>query len=112
MSQVTTNDGKMVEVADLTLPADYIYNFVQMYTGKYFPSDWSLDRSFRAVVDRGLAEIKRQVKTAAKLAKAKAAAAVLEGFNMTPEEAKRFIAHMQALEAAKQNGEAKAPAKK
>jgi hypothetical protein len=101
MSTVTNNEGKLIEVSDLQLPADYIYNFVVMYTGKYFETDWSLDRCFRAIVDRGLAEIKRQVKTSEKLAVSKAAGAVLKEFNMSPEEAKRFIGHMKALEAQK-----------
>ena len=111
MSQVTTNDGKLVEIADLNLPADYIYNFVTLYTSEYFESDWSLDRSFRAIVDRGMAEIKRQVKTSRKTAENKAAGTVLKEFGMTAEEAKRFIVHMKALEASKVNGEAKAAKK-
>jgi hypothetical protein len=114
MSQVTTNKGVLIEVADLVLQADYIYNFVQLHQGsnKHFPSDWGLDRAFRNIVDRGMAEITRTEKTKVKVAQDKAAGTLLKELGMNPEEAKRFILHMQALEAAKQNGEAKATAKK
>ena len=113
MSQVTTNDGKLIEVADLVLQADYIYNFVQLHKGdgKHFPSDWGLDRAFRNILDRGMAEITRTEKTKVKVAKDKAAGSLLKELNLSPADAKRMLAELAMLranaETAKPNGAAK-----
>jgi hypothetical protein len=98
-SPVATNDGKVVQVADLVVNANRIYGFVQRYKAEYFEDhglDWCLDE----ILTRGMAEITRQVKTARERAKEKAAGSLLKEFNMTPAEAKKKLLEFLALERA------------
>ena len=95
-SQVTLNDGSMVEMQDLVVPAAKIHNFVQINKEAYF-EDHSLDWALDEILTRGMAEITRQIKTAKKTAENKAAGSLLKEFNMTPAQAKALL-----LELAKQ----------
>jgi hypothetical protein len=85
----------MVQVPDLAVPTNRIYNFVQQYRKDYF-EDHSLDWCLDEIISRGIAEITRQVKTAKKVAVDKAAGSLLKEFNMTPAEAKRTLLEMLA----------------
>ena len=102
-SPVATNAGTVVQVADLTVPTNRIYNFVSQYRKDYF-EDHSLDWCLDEIISRGIAEITRQVKTAKKVAVDKAAGSLLKEFNMSPAEAKRTLLDMLA----KQQADAKA----
>ncbi len=102
-SPVATNAGTVVQVPDLVVPTNRIYNFVAQYRKDYF-EDHSLDWCLDEIISRGIAEITRQVKTAKKVAVDKAAGALLKEFNMSPAEAKRTLLDMLA----KQQAEAKA----
>ena len=103
-SPVASSDGKVVQVPDLVVPTNRIYNFVAQYRREYF-EDHSLDWCLDEIITRGIAEITRQVKTARKRAEEKTAGALLKEFNMTPAQAKatllQFIAEQRAAEASK-----------
>lgn len=86
-SSFTQNDGSMKTVVDLSVRADRFGGFVELHRKDYFEEhslEWCLD----AIITRGIAEISRQVKTAEKAALNRAAGALQEEFNMTPEQAK------------------------
>ena len=104
-SPVATNAGTVLQVPDLAVPTNRIYNFVSQYRKDYF-EDHSLDWCLDEIISRGIAEITRQVKTAKKVAVDKAAGALLKEFNMSPAEAKRTLLDMLA----KQQADAKAKA--
>jgi hypothetical protein len=104
-SKVTDNTGKIVEVQDLSVSADKIYNFVQLHKTAYF-EDHSLEWALDEIIARGCAEITRQVKTARKLDEQRKAAKVLEAFNLSPIEAQLLLAKLRA-EQVKQQTEAK-----
>jgi hypothetical protein len=98
-SKVTDNTGKIVEVQDLSVSADKIYNFVQLHKQTYF-EDHSLEWALDEIIARGCAEITRQVKTARKLDEQRKAAKVLEAFNLSPADAAKLLAQLQAKRAA------------
>ena len=102
-SPIATNAGTVLQVPDLAVPTNRIYNFVSQYRKDYF-EDHSLDWCLDEIISRGIAEITRQVKTAKKVAVDKAAGSLLKEFNMTPAEAKRTLLDMLA----KQQADAKA----
>jgi hypothetical protein len=89
-SQVATNDGKLVTMESLSLPATRIYGFVQRYKEDYF-EDHSLDWCLDQIVTRGMAEIERQVKTAKKAEQNRAAGKLLEEFNLSIPDAKKQL---------------------
>jgi hypothetical protein len=107
MSAIADAQGKVVQVPDLTVPVNRIYNFVESYRRDYF-EDHSLDWCLDEILTRGIAEITRQVKTAKKVALDKASGSLLKEFNMTPKQAEAFIKDMLA----KQKAEAEALAAK
>jgi hypothetical protein len=94
-SGVATNEGKVVQVPDLTVAASRIYNFVTQYRKEYF-EDHSLDWCLDEIVTRGCAEITRQVKTARERAKEKAAGSLLKEFNLSAKDAKDLLLKMLA----------------
>lgn len=98
-SVIATNDGKVVQVPDLAVPVNRIYNFVTQMRKEYF-EDHSLDWCLDEILTRGIAEITRQVKTARERAKEKAAGSLLKEFNMTPAEAKKKLLELLAQERA------------
>jgi hypothetical protein len=104
-SKVTDNTGKIVEVQDLSVSADKIYNFVQLHKQAYF-EDHSLEWALDEIIARGCAEITRVVKTAAKLDTQRKAGKVLEAFNLSPADAAKLLAQLQA-DANKRAAEAK-----
>lgn len=89
-SPVATNAGTVVQVADLAVPSNRIYGFVTRYRKDYF-EDHSLEWCLDEILNRGMAEIIRQVKTAQKARENKAAGSLLKEFNMTPAEAKTAL---------------------
>lgn len=98
-SPVATNDGKVLQVVDLNVPANRIHGFVEMNRKDYF-EDHSLDWALDEILTRGMAEITRQIKTAKVNAQNKAAGAIVKEFNMTPAEAKAAIKELIALRTA------------
>lgn len=94
-SAVATNDGTMVEVPHLTVAASRIYGFVEKNRKAYF-EDHSLDYCLDEIISRGMAEITRQVKTAEKAAVNRASGELLKKFNLTPSEAAKLLATLQA----------------
>lgn len=93
-SPVATNAGTIVQVPDLNVPANRIAGFVAQYRKDYFEEhslDWALDE----IISRGMAEIKRQVKTAKKTAQNKASGDLLREFNLTPLQAKEILAQLE-----------------
>jgi hypothetical protein len=106
-SPVASNDGKVIQVPDLTVASNRIYGFVQRYKAEYFEDhglDWCLDE----ILTRGMAEITRQVKTARERAKEKAAGGLLKEFNLSPSEAKKLLLDMLAKQRAEAQGTTKA----
>jgi hypothetical protein len=104
-SKVTDNTGKVIEVQDLSVSADKIYNFVQLHKQAYF-EDHSLEWALDEIIACGCSEITRKVKSADKLADQRQAAKVLHAFNLSPVEAAKLLAKLQA-DAAKAAAEAK-----
>lgn len=99
-TKIADATGKMVEVtlhlSDAQL--DMIACFVRDNKAAYF-EDHSLEWALDEMLNRGKAEIKRTVKTATKLAEAKASAAVLKKFNMSIGEAQALFAKLKAEQA-------------
>jgi hypothetical protein len=102
MSAVATNAGTIVEVPDLKVPTNRIYNFVTTYRKDYF-EDHSLDWCLDEIITRGIAEITRQVKTARKVAIDKASGSLLKEFNLSPSDAKKLLLDMLAKQKAEAN---------
>lgn len=102
-SPIATNAGTVVQVPDLNVPTNRIYNFVTQYRKDYF-EDHSLDWCLDEIISRGIAEITRQVKTAKKVAVDKASGSLLKEFNLSPADAKKLLLDMLA----KQKAEAEA----
>lgn len=106
--KIADASGKMVEVT-LHLSdsqTDHIATFARNNKEAYF-EDHSLDWALDEIINRGIAEIKRQIKTAAKARENKAAGDLLRLANLTPEMAKALIAKLQAEQAAAAKAEAK-----
>ena len=99
-SVVVDNTGRTVTVPDLTVPQERIFNFVEMNRKEYF-EDHSIEWCLDEIINRGIAEIKRQVKTAAKTRENKAAGSLLKEFNLSPADAKRLLLELAAAKAAK-----------
>jgi hypothetical protein len=106
-SPVATNDGKVVQVLDLNIPANRIAGFVTMFRKEYF-EDHSLDWCLDEILTRGMAEITRQVKTARERAKEKAAGSLLKEFNLSAKDAKVLLLEMLAKQRAEAQGMTKA----
>lgn len=105
-SPVATNAGTIVQMPDLVVPSNRIAGFVERYRKDYFEDhglEWCLDE----ILSRGMAEIKRQVKTAVKTGEQRAAGKLLASFNMTPAQAAEFL----KAAVAKQLAEAQAASK-
>jgi|SRR6266850_1926420 len=98
-SAVASNNGRIVEVPNLGVPTNRIYNFVEMYRKDYF-EDHSLDWALDQIITRGMAEITRQVKTAKKVAVDKASGSLLKEFNLSPADAKKLLLAMIASQKA------------
>ena len=84
---VIGNDGETHEVAPLAVDTKRISNFVEAYRKEYFEQhslDWCLD----TIIERGIAEIKRTVKTQQKTAENKVAGNLLKELGMTPAQAR------------------------
>jgi hypothetical protein len=99
---VDTN-GKVVDVEDMLVDGNRIASFVTAYKREYF-EDHSMEWCLEEIISRGIAEIKRQVKTAAKQKENKTAGVLLREFNLTPEMARQLIA--QAAEAKRKSEQA------
>jgi hypothetical protein len=99
MSAVVSNDGKVLQVPDLAVPTNRIFNFVALYRKDYF-EDHSLDWCLDEIISRGIAEITRQVKTAKKVAVDKASGSLLKEFNLSPADAKKLLLDMLAKQKA------------
>lgn len=93
-----TNAGTVVQVPDLVVPSNRIYGFVTRYRKEYF-EDHSLEWCLDEILNRGMAEITRQVKTADTRAKDKAAGTLLKEFNMSPAQAKAALLDMLRAQA-------------
>jgi hypothetical protein len=102
LSAVATNAGTIVEVPDLKVPTNRIYNFVTTYRKDYF-EDHSLDWCLDEIITRGIAEITRQVKTARKVAVDKASGSLLKEFSLSPADAKKLLLDMLAKQRAEAN---------
>jgi len=98
-SPVATNAGTIVQVPDLNVPANRIAGFVERYRKDYF-EDHSLEYCLDEILSRGMAEITRQVKTAAKVAENKAFGEVGRRYNMTPAQANALLQEILAKQAA------------
>jgi hypothetical protein len=99
-SNVADNTGKVVPVQDLTVKASKIHNFVEMHRKAYFEEhslDWALDE----ILTRGMAEITRQIKTAAKTRDNKIAGDLLRLNNLTAAQAQELFVKLQAEAAAR-----------
>ena len=93
----TVVDGKpqLVQVPDLVVAANRIAGFVQQFKSEYFEDhglDWCLDE----IVTRGMAEIRRQVKTAKKTRENKVSGDLLRAYNLSPAEANKLLAKLIA----------------
>lgn len=107
-SGVATNAGTIIQVPDLVVPANRIANFVERYRTDYFEDhglEWCLDE----IISRGLAEIKRQVKTAKKTAENRAFGELGRKFNMTPAQAQAFLLKAIAEQRAAETAQADKP---
>lgn len=96
-SPVATSAGQVVKLPDLTVPANRIYNFVEINRKAYFEEhslEWCLDQ----IIERGIAEITRSVKNQVKTAKDRAAGALLKELNMSPGEAKAKLLELLAAQ--------------
>ena len=98
-SVIADAQGKVVQVPDLNVPTNRIYNFVAQYRKDYF-EDHSLDWCLDEIITRGIAEITRQVKTAKKVAIDKASGALLKEFNLSPAQAQKILLEMLAKQKA------------
>lgn len=105
-SPVASNDGRVVQVPDLNVPASRIYGFVQLH--KDYFEDHSLDWSLDEILTRGMAEITRQIKTQVKAAENRAAGSLLKEFNMTPAQAKQLLVELARKAASEAQAKAKA----
>jgi hypothetical protein len=94
-SVVATNDGKLVSLDNISVPAERVFSFVERNRQTYF-EDHSLDWAVDEILTRGMAEITRQIKTARKVAENKASGDLLRQFKMSPEEAAKLLATLQA----------------
>jgi len=95
-SPVVSNQGKVVEVPHLKVPQNRIFNFVEANRKAYFEEhsmEWALDQ----IIERGIAEITRAIKTGEKRAKDAAAGALFKDMNMTVAQAKAKFAQLEAL---------------
>lgn len=87
---VADNKGDLIEVEDLSVPADRIYDFVERNRKDYFEDhglEWCLDE----ILTRGMAEITRQVKTAAKQKEKNTLSAMVDGLGLTLAEAQSLL---------------------
>lgn len=93
------SDGTKVMVPDLVVAANRIYNFVEGNRTAYFEEhslEWALDE----ILNRGIAEIKRAIKTGEKREKDAAAGKAIKALNMSPEQMVAEFKRLKALEAA------------
>ena len=98
-SLVVKSDGTKVQMPDLVVAANRIYNFVEGNRTAYFEQhslEWALDE----IISRGIAEIKRAIKTGVKREADAAAGKALKALNMTPEQMVAEFKRMKALETA------------
>jgi hypothetical protein len=87
---VVGNDGVQHEVATPNVDVKFINNFIEMYRTEYFEDhsfQWCLDQ----IVERGMAEIKRYVKTNASRKEQMALGALAKEYNLTPETAREVL---------------------
>ena len=99
-SSIAGKDGKLQEGPNLQVAVESIYNFVERNREAYF-EDHSLDWCLDEIIARGKAEIKRSIDAAVKRAKEKAALALLEMHHLTPDEAAKYLAMLEAQRAQK-----------
>lgn len=99
-------NGEKVFVKDLTVAANAIYNFVEANRTAYFEQhslEWALDQ----IISRGIAEIKRAIKTGEKREQDVAAGKAVKALNLTPQQMVTEFLRLKALEAAAADAKAK-----
>ena len=87
---VIGNDGAMHEQVQLTVETKRIANFVEAYRKEYF-EDHSMEWCLDAIIERGIAEIKRYVKTNDARKKQMAAGSLVKEFGLSIEQAKAVL---------------------
>lgn len=100
------SDGTEVYLPDLVVAANRIYNFVEANRTAYFEEhslEWALDE----ILNRGIAEIKRAIKTGVKREADAAAGKAVKALNMSPEQMVKEFLRLKALETAAANANAK-----
>lgn len=100
------SDGTKVMLPDLVVAANRIYNFVEGNRTEYFEQhslEWALDE----IISRGIAEIKRAIKTGVKREADVAAGKAIKALNMSPEQMVKEFLRLKALEVAAAEAKAK-----
>ena len=101
------SDGEKVMLPDLVVAANRIYNFVEANRTAYFEQhslEWALDE----ILNRGIAEIKRAIKTGVKREADVAAGKAVKQLNLTPAQMVAEFLRLKALEASAANAAAEA----
>lgn len=101
------SDGTEVWIDDIVIPANLVYNFVEMYRKDYFENHSLEYAVVDCIIPRGKAEIIRAVKATDKREKDAAAGKAVKELNLTPAQMVAEFLRLKALEAAQADAKAK-----
>lgn len=91
MSQVADNHGNLVDQEPVLIDAQLFYNFVMQHSEWFEVETHTMQHCVELILERGRAEIERQIKTAAKARENKVFGDLARKYNMTLEDAKRVL---------------------
>lgn len=102
MSKVANNNGELIDHEPIILDANLFYNFVMEHSDYFEVDSHTMQWCVEKILERGRAEIVRQIKTSQKQAENKVYGDLGRKYNMTIEQAEKFLAQAAAAVKAQQ----------
>jgi hypothetical protein len=107
MSKVADNNGNLVEQEPVLIDAQLFHNFVMSHADYFEVESHTMQHCVELILERGRAEIVRQIKTAVKTKENKVYGDLARQYNMTLEQAKAALSQFAKVEADRVSASAK-----
>jgi hypothetical protein len=101
MPKVMDNSGQMVEQEPVLIDAQLFYNFVMSHSEWFEVETHTMQSCVELILERGRAEIERQIRTQQKTRENKVYGDLARQYNMTLEQAKAALATFALSQPAK-----------
>jgi hypothetical protein len=95
-TKVANNNGELIDHEPVILDANLFYGFIMEHSDYFEIDSHSIQWCVEHILERGRAEITRQIKTAVKQRENKVYGDLGRKYNMTIEQAEKFLAQAAA----------------